>query len=40
MPDSKPYWYVIRPWNDYCNIKEKDARVDLRRLVILQAPGT
>lgn len=40
MPDSNPHWYVTRPWNDYRDTKEKNARVDLRRLVTLQAPGT
>jgi hypothetical protein len=40
MLDSKPYWYVTRPWNDCRNTKEKNAWVDLRRLVTLQAPGT
>ncbi len=39
-PDGKACWYVIRPWDDCCDTKGKNIRIDLRWLVTLQAPGT
>lgn len=40
VPDGKARWNATRLWDDCCNTKEKNTRVDLRWSVTLQAPGT